>query len=198
MSVMATSRTEGGAFLEGRRRSALALIAGALVMELVIQQQVIKFYYTPLIIGLTYLAAAALAGRKGALWAPGIVTSCWGIAVILGVKNVVTLDSKASYLIAGAIGVAIALALRYTIGLAAGPIGLAVSIAVILVHEYVPTPSWVYQGVTFAVLLGVWGLWELRPSKAPSTAKADDSAGTTESKHDVDLRDEAPRSSTRV
>jgi len=198
VSVMATSRTEGGAFLEGRRRSALALIAGALVMELIIQQQVIKFYYTPLIVGLTYLAAAALAGRKGALWAPGIVTSCWGIAVILGVKNVVTLNTDASYLIAGAIGVAIALALRYTIGLAAGPIGLAVSFAVILVHDYAHAPSWIFHGVTFAVLLGVWGLWELRPSKAPSTAKADDPVGTTGSQHDVDLRDETPRSNARI
>jgi len=172
MANATTARFEPGAFFTSRRhRSAVALLLGALAMEFLVQQQVVHFYYTPLIVGLTYLGAAAVAGRKGALWAPGIVTSCWGIAVLLGVHHVVTIDGKLSYEIAGFIGVALALALRYTIGLAAGVVGLVVSMAVIFAHSYAHAPAWIFNGITFAVLLGVWGLWELRPSRHSEQAQ---------------------------
>ena len=153
-----------GFFGEGRHRAAVALLVGALLMELLIQQQTLRFYYTPLIIGLTYLAAGAVNGRRGALWAPGIVTTCWGVAVLLGVHNVTTTQGKLTYEIAGAIGIAIALLLRFTIGLAAGVSGLVVSFGIILLHDNADVPSWVFKGITFAVLLGAWGLWELRPT----------------------------------
>ncbi len=104
MANATTTRSEPGAFFTDRRhRSAVALLLGALAMELLVQEQVVRFYYTPLIVGLTYLGAAA-ASRKGALWAPGIVTSCWGIAVLLGVHRVVTIDGKLSYEIAASSG----------------------------------------------------------------------------------------------
>jgi len=118
-------------------------------------------------VGLTYLVAASAAGRRGAFWAPGIVTTAWGVAVLLGVNGIVHLDSFTSYNIAAAIGVALALLLRCTIGLAAGALGLLVSVGVILLHGSSFVPSWVFHGLTFAVLLDVWGLWELRPSAAP-------------------------------
>lgn len=165
MSLASTYSTKAGFFAENRRRSAVALLGGAVLMEVLVQQHVVPFYYTPLIVGLTYLAAAAAAGRTGALWAPGIITTCWGIAVLLGIHHVVTINGKTSYEIAGLIGIAIALTLRYTIGLAAGFIGMIVSFAVILIHDNAHAPSWVFRGVTFAVLLAVWGLWELRPSR---------------------------------
>jgi hypothetical protein len=176
MSMTSTSRARTGFFAEGRRRSAIALLVGALLMEVLIQQQHVRFYYTPLIVGLTYLAAAGLAGRKGALWAPGIITICWGIAVLLGVHGV-THGGKTSYEIAGVIGIGIALTLRYTIGLAAGYIGMAVAFVIILLHDHSNIPSWVFQGITFAVLLGVWGLWELRPTHLSRTPLRDDHTG---------------------
>lgn len=159
-----------GFFGEPRHRSAIALLAGALTMLLLIQRPAVRFYYTPLIVGLTYLAAAAVAGRKGALWAPGIITTFWGIAVLLGVHQVITVDGKLSYEIAAGLGVLLALALRHAIGLAAGAIGIVVSVGVIFLHNYAHPPSWVFHGTTFAVLLGVWGLWELRP--APRALKS--------------------------
>lgn len=195
MTVAATRQAMDGFFLEGRRRSAVALLVGALVMELVIQQQVLRFYYTPLIVGLTYLTAALVAGRKGALWAPGIVTTCWGISVLLGVHGVVHLKSVLLYNIAAAIGVALALALRFAIGLAAGVVGLVISVAVILVHDYAHSPSWIFHGVTFAVLLGVWGLWELRPS---ATKTLSPPAAPSEQRESLDLRDRTPAAATRA
>ncbi len=190
MANATTTRSESSAFFtDPRHRSAVALLLGALAMELLVQQQVVRFYYTPLIVGLTYLGAAATAGRKGALWAPGIVTSCWGIAVLLGVHRVVTIDGNLSYEIAGLIGVALALALRYTIGLAAGVIGLVVAMAVIFAHSYAHAPAWIYNGVTFAVLLGLWGLWELRPSRRPEQAQSSSAPGeqdrSLEGQHDA-------------
>lgn len=158
---------------ESRRRSALALLAGAVVMGFVVQTKLIPFYWTPLIVGLTYLGAAVIGGRKGTLWAPGIVTTCWGIAVLLGVFKVVTIDNKLSYDIAAAIGVAIVLAFRrFTMTTAAGPVGVLVSVGVIQVQNYAHPPSWIFQGFTFAVLLGLWAVWELRPAAAPSTSSA--------------------------
>lgn len=71
-----------------------------------------------------------------------------------------------AYDIAAAIGVVVALLLRVTVGVAAGLLGLAVSVAAVLVYGYAHPPSWIFHGVTFALLTGVWGLWELRPARA--------------------------------
>jgi len=184
MTSVAPETRPRGFFAEPRHRSAIALLAGALAM-LLIQQQAIRFYYTPLLIGLSYLAAAAVAGRKGAFWAPGIITAFWGIAVLLGVHRVITIDGKLSYEIAAALGVLLALVLRYAIGLAASVIGIVVSVGVILVHNYAHPPSWVFHGITFAVLLGVWGLWELRPARRAVEPAAADRVDL------VDLREDA-------
>ncbi len=173
MTSTALETSPRGFFAEPRHRGAIALLAGALALELLVQQEVIRFYYTPLLVGLTYLAAAAVAGRKGALWAPGIITTFWGISVLLSVHGVITIEGSRSYEIAAALGVLLALTLRYAIGLAAGVVGMVVSVAVILLHNYAHPPSWFFQGVTFAVLLGVWGLWELRP--APRAVEPADS-----------------------
>lgn len=196
MAMTRARETMGNVLHESRRRSALALLAGALVMGLVVQPKLVPFYWTPLIVGLTYLAAATVGGRKGTLWAPGVVTTCWGIAVLLGVFGVVTLDGKLSYDIAAAIGVAIVLAFRrVTLATAAGPVGIIVSVGVIQVHNYAHSPAWIFQGVTFAILLGLWGLWELRPAPARpvnSSMRNEDSEGG------ADLAESAPAPSARV
>lgn len=150
-----------------RRRSAAVLVVGAIATVVLVQGEVLSFFWTPTIVGLSYLAAAAAAGRTGALWAPGLITTCWGITVLLGIHQVVPGD-KRSYLLAGAVGIALALLLRRTIGLAAGYLGMVVSLAVIAVYDDAHVPSWVFHGTTFAVLLGVWGLWDLRPARSAS------------------------------
>jgi len=43
----------------------------------------LPFYLSPLVLGLTYLAAAVVGGRHATLWAPGLVISAWGVAVVL-------------------------------------------------------------------------------------------------------------------
>lgn len=193
--MTAQKRSTAGPLLTRRRRGALALIAGALVEGVLVQQGIIEFFWTPLILGLTYLAAATAAGRKGALWAPGIVVTCWGVAVVLGVKQVLTFDASLSYYVAAAIGVAIALVLRYAVGLAAGPVGLVVSVAVVVAHAIPNLPSWVFQGLTWGILLGIWGLWELRPSPDEEPRSP---AGAAQSEQTVELPGGATAVSTRV
>lgn len=187
MTTVANIPIHNSYFAEARHRSAIALLVGGAAMLGLVQTEAVRFYYTPLIVGLTYLAAAAVAGRRGALWAPGIITTCWGIAVLLGVHNV-THSGKASYELAGAIGIAVSLLLRYTIGLAAGFIGMVVAFGVILIHNYAHVPSWIFHGVTFAALLAAWGLWELRPARR----SVDGSSASGESS--VDRRDKAATS----
>ncbi len=165
MTAMTSTGIFSGPDAGARRRRGVVLILGALVM-LLVQQKVIKFYYTPLIVGLTYLAGAAISGRRGAFWAPGLVTTAWGISVLLTVHHVVSNPHDLAFTVAAVIGVAVALLLRFTVGLAAGALGLAVSLAVVLLHNYAHPPSWIFHGITFALLLGIWGLWELRPSRA--------------------------------
>lgn len=147
-----------------RQRSAAVLISGAVLLLVLVQGEVVPFYVTPTIVGLSYLAAAAVAGLGGALWAPGLITTCWGIAVLLGAHQVVAGD-KRSYLIAGAVGIGLALLLRRTVGMAAGVIGIVVSFTAIAVYDNPHVPSWVFHGAAFAVLLALWGLWDLRPAR---------------------------------
>ncbi len=195
MTMTAQKRSTAGSFFTRRRRGALALIAGALVEGVLVQQGIIEFFWTPLILGLTYLAAATAAGRKGALWAPGIVVTCWGVAVVLGSKQVVTVDASLSYYVAAAIGVAIALVLRYAVGLAAGPVGLVVSVAAVAAVAAIPNlPSWIFQGLTWGIVLGIWGLWELRPAPAEEPRSP---AGAAESEQPVERPGGATALSTR-
>ena len=126
MSAELLSRVFHGSDAAPRRRRGVVLILGALVM-LLVQQKVITFYYTPLIVGFTYLAGAAVSGRRGAFWAPGLVTTAWGISVLLTVHNVVSNPHDWAYTIAAAIGVAVALLLRFTVGLT--PVSAAVATA---------------------------------------------------------------------
>lgn len=56
-----------------RIRQALLLLAGALALELLVAQGSLRFYWTPLILGIAYLAAAAAGGRRGSYWATACV-----------------------------------------------------------------------------------------------------------------------------
>lgn len=184
--ALTTTSAHDDTDLAARRRRGAALIVGGLAMLLLVQTGAVKFYYTPLIVGLTYLIGAAVSGRRGALWAPGIVTTCWGISVLLSVHGVVSNPHYMAFNIAAAIGVVLALTLRATVGIAAGVVGLVVSVGVILLHDYLSWPSWVFHGATFAALLGIWGLWEMRPDRhgttrgnavrKPATASTDESS----------------------
>lgn len=68
-----------------------ALITGAVVYALLVHGP-LQFYWTPLLLGLVYVAAAAAGGRRGGLWATALVLTGWGVGVLLATK----LDSVSS------------------------------------------------------------------------------------------------------
>ncbi len=72
---------EGDKPLETRVRQIVVFLAGALLIELLINRGELRFYWTPLFLGLTYLTAAAAGGRDGGHWSGGIALTGWGLAV---------------------------------------------------------------------------------------------------------------------
>lgn len=65
-----------------RMRQGVSLIAGAVVLELLVGGGEIEFWWTPLLIGLAYLAAALSGGRDGSYWATAPVLVGWGAVVV--------------------------------------------------------------------------------------------------------------------
>jgi hypothetical protein len=64
-----------------RFQQSAILLAGAVVIVVVIGDSHSGFYFTPLTVGLVYLAGAAAGGRKGIYWATAVVLVGWGAAV---------------------------------------------------------------------------------------------------------------------
>lgn len=60
-----------------------ALLAGAAGLLLLVELDGLPFFWVPLVLGLTYLAAAAASRSRGPLWAPGWVLSCVGLTEAL-------------------------------------------------------------------------------------------------------------------
>lgn len=65
----------------GRRRTrALVMLAGAVVLLLLVKGGGVRFYWVPVVLGFSYLAAAAAVRSRGPLWAPGWVLTVVGLA----------------------------------------------------------------------------------------------------------------------
>jgi len=65
-----------------RLRQGAAFVAGAGAYLLLVEGP-LDFDWTPLLLGLAYLAAAALGGRDGGHWPTACVLVGWGLAVVL-------------------------------------------------------------------------------------------------------------------
>ncbi|MEJ7764128.1 MAG: hypothetical protein WKF86_01405 [Acidimicrobiales bacterium] len=73
--------------LAARRKRAAALIAGGITMIVLVETGVLAFYWVSLMVGLTYLAAAAVGKSRGSLWAPGLMLSAAGLAIALWLRD---------------------------------------------------------------------------------------------------------------
>ena len=72
-----TKQGTHGADHPGRR--ALALAVAAVVVYVLLDSGRAQFRDVPLLTGLGYLAGAVAGGRAGALWAPALVVTGWGL-----------------------------------------------------------------------------------------------------------------------
>lgn len=74
---MASSRPSSAADRPLARAAALAV--SAVVLYWLVEQRGVGFDRVPLLTGLGYLAGAVAGGPKGALWAPALVVTGWGL-----------------------------------------------------------------------------------------------------------------------
>lgn len=141
----------------------VAALAGALVVSLgVAPVGPLPFYTTPLILGLTYLAAADAAGRQATLWAPGLIITAWGGAVLLVFSRTLNADFSAVAVTALGVG-ATAAALLGRRGFRVDGIAIALSILFAGLTELVASfgVAFLGRGWFYGILLGVWVLADL-------------------------------------
>lgn len=66
------------------RRRGLVLLVGAAVILLLVQPMgPLDYYWNPLLVGLAFVAAAAVTGPRSPLWGAGLVVTAWGTAKVI-------------------------------------------------------------------------------------------------------------------
>lgn len=147
---------------EVRIRQGLALLAGALVLELLVGVGPLRFYWMPLILGLSYLAAAAAGGRAGGHWATACVLTGWGVSVVaVGLAQPQDVDVAGAYLLGAGAGAAAGSLLTQR-GFALSQSGLAVTIAGAgLILALSPRSEALTEPRTYALAIGVVGLFNV-------------------------------------
>ncbi len=147
-------RTPGNRVIQG-----LLLAGGAGTLYVTAGADRIPFYWTPLILGVTYLLAAVIDGPRGGYWATGVGLSGWGIAVaFMGEVRPTDIDPAGAYLVgAGLAGVAAGL-LRAR-GFLVSEIGLAATIAGggLLLALTPRAPDTLDDATTYAIALAIVG-----------------------------------------
>jgi hypothetical protein len=74
------------------------LVAGAAFPIVMVAPDDDRFYWTPLVLGLSFLAAAAAGRRMGGPWVPACVLVGWGAAVVFVRLAEPDLDTSGVYL----------------------------------------------------------------------------------------------------
>lgn len=119
----------------------------------------LPFYATPLVLGLTYLAAAVVGGRTATLWAPGLVITAWGTGVVLVFSHTLNADFPSVSVTALGIG-ATGAALLGRAGFRVGALAVALSVLLAGLTELVDSVGVgiLGHGWFYGALLGVWAL----------------------------------------
>jgi len=141
-----------------RLRQGLALLVGAVIFALVVGPDPGRFYLTPLGLGLIYLVAAALGGRRGGYWATAVVLVAWGLAIVYLREARPELDTAGVYMAAVGVG-AVAGVLLARGGFAVDALGLAATIALAgLSLAFAGQLDLLVEARAYALLVGLVGL----------------------------------------
>ncbi len=139
------------------------LSGGAALLAVTAGADRIPFYWTPLILGLTYLLAAAVDGPRGGYWATALALTGWGLAVVLiGHVQPRDIDTSGAYLAGvGLAGVAAALLRRH--GFLVSELGFAATVAAggLVLAASPREPGTLDDASTYAIALGVVGLFNV-------------------------------------
>ncbi len=134
------------------------LLAGSVVFALVVGAGADTFYWTPLGIGLVYLASAISGGRNGGYWSGALVLCGWGAAVAYARQSRTELDIAGLYLAGAGIGAALAV-LAQRAGVHASPLGAtATVIASGIILALSGQSDQLTEARTYALLVGAIGL----------------------------------------
>lgn len=137
------------------------LIAGAAVLYVLEEVGNLRFYWTPLLVGLAYLVAAGVGGRRGSYWATATVITTWGAGVVLLANYDLRVTAEAGYLVAVGIGALAAAGLERA-GYALESLGVAAAILLAgLFFALQPRVEAFGRASTFAALLALVGLVRL-------------------------------------
>lgn len=141
-----------------RRRQGLVLLLGAVGFFLLVGTGGDAFFWTPLGIGLVYLAAAAAGGPTGGYWATAFVLCGWGVAVAYARQARPDLDIGGLYLLGAGLGASAALAAS-RVGVRADPLGATATVAATgLILAFSGKWSVLTEARTYALLVGAVGL----------------------------------------
>lgn len=141
-----------------RLRQGIVLLAGAIVFALIVGSGPDTFYWTPLGIGLVYLAASVAGGRQGGYWAGALVLCGWGAAVAYAREARPDVDIAGLYLAGAGIGATAAVLARRA-GIRSDPLGATATVAIsgaILTFSGEWSP--LVEAQTYALLVGAVGL----------------------------------------
>lgn len=141
-----------------RLRQGLVLLVGAIAFALIVGSGPDTFYWTPLGIGLVYLAASVAGGRRGGYWAGALVLVGWGAAVAYAREARPDLDISGLYLAGAGIGATLAV-LAQRAGIRADALGATATVAVSGVI-LASSSHWsqLVEARTYALLVGGVGL----------------------------------------
>jgi len=142
------------------------LLAGAAVLLLLVEGRGVRFFWVPLLLGVTYLLAAAAGRSTGPLWAPGWVLVVVGLTEALWFRAGRPADSfelTQLTLLAAGTGALLAVAMT-AIGVRVSAMSLALAVMITGAFNlaeakavpHVAGNTWLY-----AALLAGWGLYEL-------------------------------------
>lgn len=153
-----------------RRRAIPLLLAGVVLVLVIAPIGPLRLFWVPLLGGVGYLLAAAAGGRRGALWVPGVVVTLWGAAEAVALSGAVTVNDAAAALTGLGVGVLVA-ALLPRVGIPVSPLGIAVPAVLVGVFALLVAhgPTIFSRGWLYGALIGLWGVWELRPQPSRST-----------------------------
>jgi len=141
----------------------LLLSGGAVVLAVTAGADRIPFYWTPLILGLTYLVAAIVDGPRGGYWATALGLTGWGLAVVyLGEVRPPDVDPAGAYLVGVGVAGAAAAVLRSR-GFLISDLGFAATVAAagLTLALTSRASGTLDDATTYAIALGVVGVFNV-------------------------------------
>lgn len=123
----------------------------------------------PLLIGLSYVVAGLLSGKRGQLLGPGLVIAGWGLAPLTVNSGH---DFPGMFYVCMGTGMLIAALLAQRGWFRITPMSLA--LPVLFIGGVMYLAQYAHDALTaaLAVLLVGWGAWQLRPQRADAASPA--------------------------